>query len=108
MPAYIQDRWDHRETPEYPWPTRIGYFWLVAAAMALLGDTTVNAGAALSTWSSLAVLGLTAWLTLRRLGPWVASIALAFLATSPLDRAIAGRTWQDEVAAMLALLMVIL
>src|SRR5262249_11637024 len=106
MPGLIQERWEHRDRPEYPWPHRIGYFWLVAAAMSLSGDTTVNAGATLSTWASLGLAILTAWLVFRRLGPWATAIALLFRPTSPLERAIAGRTWQDAVVAMLALLMV--
>lgn len=106
MPAFIQDCWDHRQEGRYPWPSRIGYFWMVAATMLVLGDTSVNAGATLSCWASVAVLCLTAWLLLRRLGPWVTAIALLFLATSPLDRAIASRTWQDEIVALFALLMV--
>jgi len=106
MPAFIQDCWDHRQEGRYPWPSRVGYFWLVAGAMLVLGDTSVNAGATLSCWASIAVLCLTAWLLLRRLGPWVTAIALLFLAASPLDRAIASRTWQDEIVALFALLMV--
>jgi 4-amino-4-deoxy-L-arabinose transferase-like glycosyltransferase len=105
MGLHIQDCWSRRETPEYPWPNRVGYFWLVAGAMRLTGDTSVNAGAALSAMASLLVLILTAWLGLKYLGGWTTAVALLFLATSPLDLAIAGRTWQDEVVAALTLIM---
>lgn len=105
MPAFIQECWDDREQGRYPWPTRVGYFWLIAASMRAFGDTSVNAGATLSSWASLGVLLLAGWLVMRRLGPWVTAITLLFLATSPLDRAIACRTWQDEVAALLVLVM---
>jgi 4-amino-4-deoxy-L-arabinose transferase-like glycosyltransferase len=105
LPTFIQACWDDREKHEYPWPNRIGYFWLIATAMAVTGDTSVNAGAAVSTLASLLVLVLTGWLAIRFLDPWSATMALLFLATSPLDLVIAGRTWQDEVVALLALLM---
>jgi 4-amino-4-deoxy-L-arabinose transferase-like glycosyltransferase len=105
MPTFIQACWEDREKHQYPWPNRIGYFWLIAAAMAVTNDTSVNAGAAVSTLASLLVLVLTAWLAFRFLDPWSATMALLFLATSPLDLVIAGRTWQDEVVALFALLM---
>jgi 4-amino-4-deoxy-L-arabinose transferase-like glycosyltransferase len=105
LPGFIQACWENRQTPEYPWPTRIGYFWLIAASMTATDDTSVNAGAAMSTLASLLVLVLTGWLAIRFLDAWSATIGLLFLATSPLDLAIAGRTWQDEVVALLAILM---
>jgi 4-amino-4-deoxy-L-arabinose transferase-like glycosyltransferase len=43
---------------------------------------------------------------LEFLGPWVAVMAMLFLAVSPLDLALARRAWQDDVMALLTLLMV--
>jgi 4-amino-4-deoxy-L-arabinose transferase-like glycosyltransferase len=107
MGMLIQACWDGRaRSPEYPFPTRIGYYGLVTAAMVLSGSTSVDVAAEVSTVASLAVFVLAAWLGLRYLGPWTTVLALLFLATSPLDLAIAGRAWQDEVVAFLALAMI--
>ncbi|MGH7731996.1 MAG: ArnT family glycosyltransferase [Candidatus Eiseniibacteriota bacterium] len=107
MGMLIQTCWEGRGlSPEYPFPTRIGYYWLVTTAMIVTGETSADVAAAVSTGASLIVLVLTAWLGLRYLGTWTTVLALLFLATSPLDLAIARRAWQDEVVAMFSLVMV--
>ena len=50
-------------------------------------------------------MALTGIVALEFLGPWVAVMAMLFLAVSPLDLALARRAWQDDVMALLTLLM---
>lgn len=93
------------EDVDYPWQHRIGYTGLVALAMRASGDTTVRAGELLSTASGLAAIAITGALAWEMLGAWPACAAVAFLATSPLDLALARRAWQDDVVMLLAALL---
>ena len=94
------------EDVEFPWQQRIGYTCLVGLAMRASGDTTVRTAEAVSTVSSVALVALTGIVALESLGPWVAVMAMLFLAVSPLDLALARRAWQDDVLALLTLLAV--
>ncbi len=93
-------------TPEltaYPSPTRIGYLWLVSGMMRLTGNASTGSAALVSTLASVLTLFLLAALAAAFLGPEAAAVAALFLATSPLDLAIARRAWQDGVLALWAL-----
>ena len=90
---------------EYPWQQRIGYTCLVGLAMRVSGDSTVRTAEAISTVSSVALVALTGVVALEFLGPWVAVMAMLFLAVSPLDLALARRAWQDDVMALVTLLL---
>lgn len=91
---------------EYPWQQRIGFTCLIGLAMRVSGDSTVRTAEAVSALSSVALVALTGVVALEFLGPWVAVMAMLFLAASPLDLALARRAWQDDVMALLTLLMV--
>ena len=90
---------------EFPWPQRVGYTCLVALAVRASGDTTVHAAEGLSTVASVAATALTGVVAWEFIAPWVAPAAMLFMAVSPLDLALARRAWQDDVMALLTLLM---
>ena len=91
---------------EYPWQQRIGFTCLIGLAMRVSGDSTVRTAEAVSALSSVALVAVTGVVALEFLGPWVAVMAMLFLAVSPLDLALARRAWQDDVMALVTLLMV--
>ena len=91
---------------EFPWQQRVGYSCLVGLAMRVSRDSTVRTTEAVSTLSSVALVALTGVVAFEFLGPWVAAMAMLFLAVSPLDLALARRAWQDDVMALLTLLAV--
>jgi 4-amino-4-deoxy-L-arabinose transferase-like glycosyltransferase len=90
---------------EFPWQQRIGYTCLVGLAMRVSGDSTARVPEAVSTGSSVALVALTGVVAAEYLGPWIAVMAMLFLAVSPLDLALARRAWQDDLMALLTLLM---
>ena len=90
---------------ELPPPTRIALPWLGAVAMSLTGSTDVGVVASISTLGSALQLAVLAALALEALGPWGAALAIAFLAASPLDLAIARRAWADSLLGLVATLM---
>jgi hypothetical protein len=91
---------------DYPWQHRVAYVCLVGLAMRASGDTTVRAAEALSTVASVAAVAMTGLVAYQFLDPWIAPIAMLFLAVSPLDLALARRAWQDDVLSLATLLMV--
>ncbi len=93
------------EDVEYPWQQRIGFTSLIGLAMRVSGDHTPRAGAAVSTLCSLALVALVGVVGFECLSPWIAIVAMLFLAVSPLDLALARRAWQDDVMALLTFLM---
>ena len=93
------------EDVEYPWQQRIGFTSLIGLAMRVSGDHTPRAGAAVSTLCSLALVALVGVVGFEFLSPWIAIVAMLFLAVSPLDLALARRAWQDDVMALLTFLM---
>ena len=89
----------------YPIPLRIGYFYAVAAIAAVCHVTPAQAGIALSTAASILQLAMLAILGLRFFNRWTVLIALALLAVSPQDLAMARRTWVDGVSGCVAMII---
>jgi len=89
----------------YPPPTRIGYVWLVAAAMKVGGVRDESAGAAVSCLFSCLSLALVAWFGWRFFNPWIALFATAFLAFSVGELGMAQRAWLDAPLGFLGLLL---
>ncbi len=89
----------------YPPPTRIGYVWLVAAAMNLGGVRDESAGAAVACLLSCLSLALVAWFGWRFFNPWIALFATAFLAFSVGELGMAQRAWLDAPLGFLGLLL---
>lgn len=81
----------------YPPPVRIGYIWLLSSLMKILGNGGLYIGAYISCASSILSLLLLVVLGLRFFNPWITSAALLLLSVSPIDLAIARRTWQDSL-----------
>ena len=93
---------------EYPWAHRAGFLSLVALSQVATARHDPVAGEALSTVASLAEIALAGLLAWAIVGPLSASLAMLFLAVSPLDLAIARRAWGDTTIAFLTLAMVAL
>jgi hypothetical protein len=89
----------------FPVPNRIGYVAMVAGVMKASGVRTEGAGVAVSCALSVLSLLLLAWMALRFFGPPVAAAAVAFLAFTFGELAIAPRAWVDATFAFLGLLM---
>ena len=85
----------------YPPPTRVGFTFLVAAAMKMTGASAERCGVWLSFASSLLTILLTGLLGWRVFSRWIGLISMAFLSVSPLDLTLARRTWQDSLVAAL-------
>ncbi|HYM82098.1 MAG TPA: glycosyltransferase family 39 protein [Candidatus Limnocylindria bacterium] len=99
----------YNQTPElwvYPSPVRVGYLWILTGAMHLTQTANLEITTAVSAVFSGLSLVLLAWIAYRFFDPWVALVSLLFLAVSPLDLAIARRTWQEAVVACFALALV--
>jgi len=89
----------------YPPPTRVGYMFLIAAAMKLTGAPGQMAGAYVSFAASLLTLALVVPLGLRFFGDWITVFAVFFLAVFPADLVIARRCWSDSVLALTGVLL---
>ncbi len=87
----------------YPWPQRAGYLYAAALAQSVAGRPTPGPIAGLSTLASVLLLALAAAFGVRVLGLRAGTLALVFVAASPLDLAMARRAWQDELVALVAL-----
>lgn len=89
-----------------PPPTRIGYLWLLASAMKITNDESVNTGAYISTVFSILSLLFLIVIGLRFFNQWIALTALLFMSVSPMELAIARRTWQDAILGCLGLTLI--
>lgn len=100
--AHNSDRgsWD------YPSPARVSCVFLAAAVMEATGVRNPRAGAAVSWFFSILSLVLLAWLGIRFLNRWATLLAVAFLACSLSELAMARRAWQDSLFGFLGLLLV--
>jgi 4-amino-4-deoxy-L-arabinose transferase-like glycosyltransferase len=96
----------HPELADTPSPTRVGHLWIGATVMRITGSITLENLVLASTLAAVLSLALVCGIGLSTLGPWVASIATLFLATSPLALAIARRGWGDGIIGLMALAMV--
>lgn len=90
----------------YPPPTRIGYTHLLAGIMKAVNIFDVRAGMYLSTLCSIGALFMLVLLGLRFFNQWVTVVALLLMSVSPMDLAIARRSWQDGVLAFAGLLLI--
>ena len=90
----------------YPPPIRIGYTYLLAAIMKATNIFDERAGTYLSTLCSIGTLFMLVLLGLRFFNRWVAVVALLLMSVSPMDLAIARRSWQDGVLAFAGLLLI--
>ncbi len=90
----------------YPPPIRMGYTYLLAAFMKVTSIFDVRAGTYLSTFCSIGALFMLALLGLKFFDWWVTIAALFLMIVSPMDLAIARRSWQDGVLAFAGLLLI--
>lgn len=90
----------------YPPPIRIGYTYLLAAIMKAANIFDERAGTYLSTLCSIGALSMLVLLGLRFFNRWVTVAALGLMSVSPMDLAIARRSWQDSVLAFAGLLLI--
>ncbi|MEO6924190.1 MAG: glycosyltransferase family 39 protein, partial [Bryocella sp.] len=91
-----------------PSPVRVGYLYTLAGMMQLTGNKHAEAGAWLSSISSLAALVLLGLLGWRFFSPLTGIAAMLLYAVSPPVMAMARRSWQESFVEMLALLLMLL
>jgi tetratricopeptide (TPR) repeat protein len=92
----------------YPPPTRVGYICLVAALEKISGAAAVKVGAFLSFVFSLLTLLATVAIGWRYFNRWAMLCGLALLVVSPVELALAGRSWQDAIVGGLGTLVLYL
>jgi len=92
----------------YPPPTRIGYLSVLAGVMKLTGKIGMDTGAYISVSASILSLILLVILGLRFLNPVVTFYALLAMSVSPMELAIARRTWQDALLGLCGFLLIYL
>lgn len=90
----------------YPPPIRIGYTFLLTAVMNATHIFDERAGTYLSMICSIGALFMLVLLGLRFFNRWITAAALLLISVSPMDLAIARRSWQDSVLALFGLLLV--
>lgn len=90
----------------YPPPIRVGYLWLLASVMKMTKRTDEKVGAYVSCAFSIISLLLLIIMGLRFFNPWIALSALLFTTVSPMDLAIARRTWQDAMLGCVGLSLI--
>lgn len=89
-----------------PPPTRTGYLWLLASAMKMLNSVDIKIGSYISFVFSCISLLLVIALGLRFFNPWITLYALLFMGVSPMELAIARRTWQDAMVGCIGLSLI--
>ena len=92
----------------YPPPTRIGYLYLLSGLMKTLKSTDVLVGSYISCAFSILGLGLIVLMGLRFFNLPITLYALLFMSVSPVDLAVARRTWQDAMVGCMGLLLIYL
>lgn len=92
----------------YPPPYRVGYIGFLAGVMKLINNTDINVGAYISCAFSIISLLVLVLLGLRIFNPWITLFALLFISVSPMDLAIARRTWQESMLGCLGALILYL
>jgi 4-amino-4-deoxy-L-arabinose transferase-like glycosyltransferase len=90
---------------DYPPPTRVGMYRLVALTMWVSGTDDESAGALFSCAASIGSLLVAAWIGVRFFPPWAALFGLLFYAVSPAELAIARRAWADAPLELLGILL---
>jgi len=91
-----------------PPPTRVGYFWLISGAMRITNSTDIKIGAYVSCAFSIISLLLLIVIGLRLFNTWITLFALLLMSVSPVELAIARRTWQDAIVECVGLLLIYL
>ena len=89
----------------YPSPVRVGYIYLVAAAMKLSGASAEQAAVSISCVFSIGSFFVAALLGLRFFDRWAVLIGLALLSVNPIELAVARRAWQDAILGCIGLLL---
>ena len=89
-----------------PPPTRTGYLWLLSNVMKALNSADVKVGSYISFAASVISLLLLMALGLRFFNPWITLYALLFMIVSPMELAIARRTWQDAMVGCIGLSLI--
>ena len=90
----------------YPIPLRVGYLRLLATVMKVTNSMDVKVGACISCFFSIISLLFLIVLGLRFFNQWITLYALLFMSVSPMDLAIARRTWQEAMLGCLGLLLI--
>jgi len=106
--SLVQEYNSNKELWFYPTPIRVGYLWLLADVMKITKNTSEKIGAYISCVFSIISLLLLILIGLRFFNPWIALYALLFTSVSPMDLAIARRTWQDAMLGCFGLGLVYL
>lgn len=105
----VADDWEsHPELAVFPSPVRVGFLLPLRIAQSLSGDTTPDAGAALSTVASILCLGLIGVIAWRHLAPAAAPIAMALFAVCPPELMAARRAWMESFTGCLGALILLL
>lgn len=102
----IKEYNSNKELWIYPPPTRLGYLWLLAGVMKMTNRLDENVGAYISCAFSIISLLLLIVIGVRFFNPWIALYGLLFLSVSPMELAIARRTWQDAMLGCIGLFLV--
>lgn len=89
-----------------PITTRTGYLSLLAAIMKIASSVDIKIGSYISCAFSIVSLLLLIAIGLRFFNPWIALCALLFMSVSPMELAIARRTWQDAMVGCLGLSLI--
>ena len=105
IPRFVRSINQNPEPGHFSWPQRVGYIMILAGAITAAGQSRVEVVAAVSLTASLLTLALVWWWGRVAFDRRATAIALLFVATSPIDLAIARRAWQDDVLGWLVLLM---
>jgi hypothetical protein len=90
----------------FPPPIRLGYLWVISSFMNISGIDDERAGSYLSFAFSVITLFLLIVLGLRFFNVWIMLFALLLLSVSPMDLAIARRTWQDSMVGCFGMALV--
>lgn len=96
---------NNREVWIYPPPTRVGYTYMLAAAMYVSGCRDYGPGVYVSKISSIALLVLTAFMALKFFNTWTAIFTALFMCASPMELAMSQRVWQDGVFGAVSMLL---
>ncbi|MFH1846510.1 MAG: hypothetical protein ABH869_03015 [Candidatus Omnitrophota bacterium] len=105
----VQEHHKNKELWAYPPPTRVGYYLPLSFVMKLMGRTNildVEVGACMSLFFSVLSILLLIVFGLRFLNPGITLYSVVFMSVSPMDIAIARRTWQDSMAGFLGFLLI--
>jgi hypothetical protein len=90
----------------YPPPIRVGYLLPYAALMKLARSADVKIGSYISFFSSCLSLLLLVLIGLKFFNRWAVLYAVLFMSVSPVDLAIARKSWQDAAVGCAGLVLI--